>query len=684
MKKKLLISAVLACLIGGTSIVGAGVSSAINEFVTTTAAQHEKNYDYFVYKGSYYDGLDIERLEDGMNGSLRKALTTLIEPAGSYAYSGGLAKQLQGADEDPDNDSNMVYFYTRDSVKKNSASTWNREHCWPQSLSNGCWGTSKGGCDMLHIRPVYDSTNSSRSNLKYGDINKTNPVKYDGMAYGYRGSYFEPLDSVKGDAARIIMYTWVAWKAEYGDKLPAITNVFESYDVLMKWHLLDKPDELEGNRNDYAQKSDQKNRNPFVDHPEYAWKIFGEKCSSAVLKEAKETYPESGYIPPVDVDVTGVDISDSSASLLVGEKKQLTATVYPSNATIKDVKWTSGNDNVASVSSTGLITAKEEGNCTITVTTVDGGFKKTCAVEVIDGAIRVTNVQIDNPPETLYTGSTYQFTCTVDPSDATNKTVIWSSSNTNVGTIDENGLFTPLSIGSTTIKVKTEDKGFVSTCNVNVEKGIIKVKEITLSTTDIEMDIGESRFIKAQILPENADNKTVTWANTDPSVCSCEKGMLKGLKEGTCTVSVTTEDGGFMADCVVSVVDKHKPVESVTISNKTLSLVVENEFKLSATVKPDDAANKKVKWESSNVNVATVDSTGLVKGISEGTATITVTTVDGGFKDTCEVTITGKGQKGDPTKKGGCSSSIGISSIIISISAITCMVGLILKKKKEQ
>ena len=87
------------------------------------------------------------------------------------------------------------------------------------------------------------------------------------------------------------MYVWTAYKSYYSN-LPNITNVFQSYDVLLKWHILDKPDALEGNRNNYAQTSMQKNRNPFVDHPEYAWKIFGENCSSDVLNLAKQTYPD--------------------------------------------------------------------------------------------------------------------------------------------------------------------------------------------------------------------------------------------------------------------------------------------------------------------------------------------------------------------------------------------------------
>ena len=274
------------------------IFSANNTTTKVEAAQYIDDYDAYYYDGNYYDSIDFDDTE-GMNGALRQALTSLIRPKGFYEYgssgSDHLSTQLQYADQDPTNSANMIYLYTRDSVKKNAASSWNREHVWPQSLSNDNWGTDKGGTDILHIRPTYNSTNSARGNLLYGDNNKSGPVKYNDMLYGYTGGkYFEPLDQVKGDVARIIMYMWTAYTGYTGYSPLSITSVFQSYDVLLKWHTLDKPDALEGNRNNYAQTSIQKNRNPFVDHPELAWKIFGNEATSSVKSACMEAYPGDG------------------------------------------------------------------------------------------------------------------------------------------------------------------------------------------------------------------------------------------------------------------------------------------------------------------------------------------------------------------------------------------------------
>ena len=312
--------------------LGMGVVVSLNQKPITKveAAQHIDNYDPYTYSGTYYDAIDQDGTE-GLGGTLRKQLTSLIYPKQFYSYSGTgagtLAEVLQDADEDPTNSSNMVYLYTRNSIKKNAASSWNREHVWPQSTSDGHWGKGVAGTDILHIRPTYNDTNNKRSSYKYGVANTTTYLQYNGMNYGkLANSYFEPLDDVKGDVARIIMYVWTTYHDHYAasdssySNMP-ITNVFQSYDVLLQWHTQDRPDEMEGNRNDFAESSKQKNRNPFVDHPEYAWKIFGDKASSSVKEECRQAYPVGGDTPTPTKTLTGITLSGepSKKSYLAGQ-----------------------------------------------------------------------------------------------------------------------------------------------------------------------------------------------------------------------------------------------------------------------------------------------------------------------------------------------------------------------------
>ena len=308
MKSKRLLSRLITL----TTVVTLGVGLLFftnGEPTRVEAAQHINNYDPYSYTGTYYQDNDVDfTAEGGTNGALRQKITSISVPKGFYTYSGNgethLSTQLQYADEDPTDSGNMVYFYTRNSVAKTNGTVdgtimWNREHVWCQSLSNGNWGTSEAGTDILHLRPSYESTNKSRGNTPYGNTGHATAKTYSGMNFGWTGNgYFEPLDSVKGDVARIIMYLWTTYKdyKNYSDL--NILSVFQSYDTLLSWHTLDKPDILEGHRNDYSESSRQQNRNPFVDHPELAWKIFGDEVSSSVKNDCMEAYPIGGGETP--------------------------------------------------------------------------------------------------------------------------------------------------------------------------------------------------------------------------------------------------------------------------------------------------------------------------------------------------------------------------------------------------
>ena len=294
-KRVLVISAISAVFALGLSLVSINANNHVEK---VEAVQHVANYDEYTYTGSYYDSIKIDSLTEGLTGTLKTTLSSLIYPKGSYSYS-SLNTYLQDADEDPTNSSNMVYFYSRDSVTKNTSSVWNKEHVWPRSKGN--FQYSGAGADLLHIRPTYQSTNSTRSSYMMGNTNHSTKLTYDGMEYGYKvNNIFEPMDTVKGDVARIFMYLWTAYSGL------DMMNVIQNYDTLLQWHIMDRPDELERVRNDYAQNSNQKNRNPFVDHPEYAWMIFGDSASASIKQECKEAYPIDGtYKSMTGIALTG-------------------------------------------------------------------------------------------------------------------------------------------------------------------------------------------------------------------------------------------------------------------------------------------------------------------------------------------------------------------------------------------
>ncbi len=219
-------------------------------------------------------------------------------------------------------------------------------------------------------------------------------------------------------------------------------------------------------------------------------------AGTKALYEAASVWQDFGTIieREAEVPVTSVSISPKSATLMAGGTLQLVATVAPSNATNKNVIWSSSNNAVATVDAAGKVTAIGAGSAVITVTTVDGGKTATFSTTVIE--IAVTSVALNMSTGSVFVGDSLQLTATINPSFASNKTVTWSSSNNAVATVDATGNVTGVSEGTATITVTTNN-GKTATCLVTVNQRINYVTiEIPIGDTgefivfDIERSAG--------------------------------------------------------------------------------------------------------------------------------------------------------------------------------------------------
>ena len=336
--------------------------------------------------------------------------------------------------------------------------------------------------------------------------------------------------------------------------------------------------------------------------------------------------------PGEAVAVTGVALDTAAVTIIVEDTYTLTAAVNPAEATDNYVTWTSSNEAVATVAD-GIVTAVSLGTATITVTTVDGGFTATCEVTVAPRP--VTGVTLDKAEATLEVKETVTLVATVTPANATNKNVTWTSNNAAVATVAD-GVVTAVSVGTATIVVTTVDGSLADTCIVTVNP--ISVKSVALDKTTLTLDIAQTATLVATVNPTDAANQAITWSSNNTEVATVVDGVVTALAEGTATITVTTVDGGLTATCEVTVVDPTIYVTGVTLDQTVLTLIVPETATLVATVTPEDATDKSVVWTSNNDAVATVVD-GVVTAITEGTATITVTTVDGEFTATCVVTV---------------------------------------------
>ena len=509
--------AISTALVAATCLT---INANNNNVTKVEATQFLNDYDPYTYDGSYYEEINFTASE-GMDGKIRKDITNLIIPEGFYSYySSGddhLSTQLQYADEDPTNSDNMVYFYTRDSVAKNPATSWNREHVWCQSLSNGNWGTEKGGTDLLHIRPVYESVNSSRGNNVYADLNKSGAKYYEGKLYGYANNdYFEPIDQVKGDVARIIMYMWTAYKdyESYNDL--NITDIIESYDTLLRWHTLDKPDALEGHRNDYVESSIQQNRNPFVDRPELAWEIFGNNASSAVKNACKEVYPSCGYAPNPNNVKINLSLADYATANSVSNGNKVSSISLDDAVTIQAVGTDANTGKVYIGDAYTEWRFYKSGNGTLRITPNDGyelvsvkgqigtsnfGAPSKVAFTINDGVVEYnpgvnfnvkslkiiyrpksvapTGISLNETSYTLDVGQTLQLEATLSPNGAFGN-ITWLTDDEDVAIVSNSGLVTAVGDGIAVITAKISDS-IKAECQITVNTPLTKTTDINVT-----------------------------------------------------------------------------------------------------------------------------------------------------------------------------------------------------------
>jgi uncharacterized protein YjdB len=331
------------------------------------------------------------------------------------------------------------------------------------------------------------------------------------------------------------------------------------------------------------------------------------------------------------VAVSSVSLSPATASLAVGATQQLTATVSPSNASNKAVSYTSSNTAVATVNSAGLVTAVATGTTTITVTTQDGAKTASSTITVV---VPVASVTLSPATATLAVGASQQLTATVSPSNASNKAVSYTSSNTAVATVNSAGLVTAVAGGTATITVTTQSGSKTASSTITV---VVPVASVALSPATATLAVGATQQLTATVSPSNASNKAVSYASSNTAVATVNSaGLVTAVASGTATITVTTQDGAKTASSTITVV---VPVASVALSPATASIAVGASQQLTATVSPSNATNKAVSYTSSNTAVATVNSAGLVTAVAAGTATITVTTQDGAKTSTTSITV---------------------------------------------
>ena len=349
--------------------------------------------------------------------------------------------------------------------------------------------------------------------------------------------------------------------------------------------------------------------------------------ATAVDRGIKTASKEIEVIQPV----AGIALS-GAPGVLKGRTMEIAYSVQPSNANNKALEWSSEDESIATVSG-GVVTGKKTGTVTIWAKATDeSGVESPYTVQVWEPVAGITVSGSEDVP----VDGTISLSAEVTPSTAHNKTLVWTSDQPSVASVDEHGNVKGLQAGAVVITAAAADGSGVS-CQYGVQ--VVKQRlAVKIEGAGLVHTGTTARLTASVTSDEPLSDAGVTWSSSDNAVVTVDSnGMLTGIANGTATITATAKAESYYYAQHAVIVDTL--ISRITLSGAA-SLDVAGTTQLSAAIEPATASNKELVWSSSKTAVAVVDGSGLVSGISEGTATITASATDGsGVKGTIRVTV---------------------------------------------
>ncbi len=315
----------------------------------------------------------------------------------------------------------------------------------------------------------------------------------------------------------------------------------------------------------------------------------------------------------------------------VGESQQLGIAFNPANSYDKSVIWSSSDDSIASVDAEGNVTGYAPGTVTITAESADGGKTDTADITIVQ---YVTELHFSEAETDLALNFSKDLDIEYVPENAVNKTVMWTSSDESIVSVDQNGHITATGLGSAVITARTSEHSVETTILVTTR--IVDVEAVHIISSADTVKHGESITMQAVIEPSDATYQSVRWLSSDEAIAAVdENGVVTGIGEGTVTISAVSEHSGIVGEKTIEVLFTH--LESIQFSEEQLTLYIDETKQLSVIYEPVYATQKRVSYYSADPEIAEVTEEGQIVPVNCGTTTVTAVAEDGGL--IAEITV---------------------------------------------
>lgn len=342
--------------------------------------------------------------------------------------------------------------------------------------------------------------------------------------------------------------------------------------------------------------------------------------------------------------VTDIETDVTELNMITGDQYEVKTTIIPADATYPTLTWATDNASVARVEG-GIITAVAPGDANITV--ANGNVFKIIKVHVRN---RLLSIEFTETEFEIKEGTTAKLRDAVifNPSEHVNTNLSWTSTNSNVVSVDEDGTITGLKAGDAAwITCVAEDLGITGaiTCLVRVTDKDVPATGVTLDPVEATMHVGETLQINSLFTPVTATYQNLSWSSTDPQLATVdENGLVTAVAEGSVSIGAVYRDpiSGTVWEplyCKLTILKAHVPVQGVALSPPEMEVYIGQSLAVTPVFTPADATDQGVTYQSSDDSVATVDTAGMVTGVTSGSAVIICRTNEGGFVGTSNVTV---------------------------------------------
>jgi endonuclease I len=545
----LLITAIVLALSVTTNFLAARSSISLAQDSQQTSIDNE--VAAAAEASTYYQNINNDLNGNALRDQVKNLITSTHKTFTTYS---GLADVFKTSDADPNNPGNILWFYTGTSKSFSgfggSSNGTNREHVWPKNSGNAFPAESGPGADAHHLRPTECNLNSTRGSKSFDELTPGDSgvkVVAEGGSTSYGSgetlcytntSFFYPAKGFRGQTARILFYMQARWGDQYSLTFvdsAGSNKTIGKISTLMKWHLEEPVSATEITRNNVVYDI-QGNRNPFIDHPEYATKIYANDGGSynTALQNIIAEYGDGSTLNG------NITLSQSSIKLNIGATSQLSVATNPN---FESIEWYSEDYSVAKVSSSGVVTALGVG--TTNIVAKGEQTRAYCQVTVIDpdAPILIESITLSPSSKDMNIGDTLTITAAFMPVDASDTSVSWSSSNSGVAVIDNNGQVSAVSAGTATIKALANDGSEVfGTCTINVADisggsgGWTLVKDID------DLHEGDQIVLASNTHAKTAGKLTGEYLNKVDSTFSSNNEIIETLGDDTIIFILSLDD----------------------------------------------------------------------------------------------------------------------------------------------